>query len=232
MPRINASRIAKGGKQAAQTCAYTCSRNTLAAINTLFIFLGIILVGVAAYGKREEYLVNIPALGGVIACGVFLTLIAILGFIGAIRHNQIILFFYMIIMSLLFILQLSFSVAALAVTTDQQKDLIGKAWDRNGTNDQQEAVEKKLQCCGLFKQDQHVKAVLSGCIKSGLACTMEQCEPSVSDCWSKYGGMLDKALSIAGGVGLFFSFTLLVAVYLTVKFRNQKDPRSNPDAFL
>ena len=59
------------------------------AINTLFIFLGLVLVGVAAYGKKEEYLVSIPALGGVIACGVFLTLIAICGVIGAIRHNQV-----------------------------------------------------------------------------------------------------------------------------------------------
>ena len=38
-------------------------------------------------------MVSVPALGGVIACGVFLLLIAILGLIGAIRHNQIILFF-------------------------------------------------------------------------------------------------------------------------------------------
>jgi len=58
-----------------------------------FQFIGLILIGVAAYGKKQATLVSLPALGGVIACGVFLLLIAIIGLIGAIRHNQIILFF-------------------------------------------------------------------------------------------------------------------------------------------
>ena len=52
-----------------------------------------ILIGIAAYGKKQAMLVSLPALGGVIACGVFLLLIAVVGLIGAIRHNQIILFF-------------------------------------------------------------------------------------------------------------------------------------------
>ena len=36
MPRIDASRLA-GGKRKVKSFAYTCSRNTLAAINTIFI---------------------------------------------------------------------------------------------------------------------------------------------------------------------------------------------------
>ena len=64
MSRSGPNRLKSGGRQAASSCAYVCSKNTLAAINTLFIFLGLVLVGVAAYGKKEEYLVSIPALGG------------------------------------------------------------------------------------------------------------------------------------------------------------------------
>jgi len=36
---------------------------------------------------------SLPILGGVIACGVFLLLVAIMGVVGAIRHSQVILFF-------------------------------------------------------------------------------------------------------------------------------------------
>jgi len=215
MPRIDASRIASG-KKAVRSCAYTCSRNTLAAINTIFVFLGLILIGVAAYGKKEALLVSVPALGGVIACGVFLLLIAILGLVGAIRHNQVILFFYMIIMSLLFILLLAFSVAVLAITHDQQKLLIQKAWQLDNHGDQTKTIEKQFKCCGLDKD--HFNKT---------ECTMVS-----KRCYDQIAGPLDKALSVSGGVGLFFSFTLLLAVYLTVRFRNQKDPRKNVDAFL
>ena len=235
MPRVNAARIKDGGRKAASSCAYVCSRNTLAAINTLFIFLGLVLIGVAAYGKREEYLVSIPALGGVIACGVFLTLIAILGLIGAVRHNQVILFFYMVIMSLLFILQLAFSVAALAVTTEQQEQLLTKAWAVNGTDadSQKAALQKKFDCCGFKLEDRKKDpAVKRACIQLQLPCVKGEDISSCQPCYQKYSKVLDKVLSVAGGVGLFFSFTLLVAVYLTVRYRNQKDPRMNPDAFL
>ena len=107
MPRIDTSRLDRGRRQV-QSFAYKCSRNTLASINTLFVIIGLLLIGVAAYGKKEALLVSVPALGGLIACGVFLILLAIFGLLGAIRHNQIILFFYMIIMSLLFVLLLAF----------------------------------------------------------------------------------------------------------------------------
>jgi len=214
MPRIDTSRLANG-KRRVKSFAYTCSRNTLAAINTIFVFIGLILIGIAAYGKKESILVSVPALGGVIACGVFLLLIAILGLIGAIRHNQIILFFYMIIMSLLFILLLAFSVAALAVTQGQQHALISKAWDHVDEK-QKSNIEKTFSCCGLDKSDER----------------RANCEKSKPPCYDKIREPLDKALSVSGGVGLFFSFTLLLAVYLTVRYRNQKDPRMNADAFL
>ena len=51
------------------------------------------LILLAAYGKKEAVLVYLPALGGIIACGVFLLLVAVLGLIGAVKHNQVILFF-------------------------------------------------------------------------------------------------------------------------------------------
>ena len=51
------------------------------------------LIGVASYGKAVAIIATVSVLGGIIACGVFLLLIAIVGLIGAIRHHQVILFF-------------------------------------------------------------------------------------------------------------------------------------------
>ena len=67
-------------------------------MNLIFIyflqFLGLTLIGVAAYSKAEVMKnLSIPILGGVIACGVFILFTAILGLAGAIRHSQVMLFF-------------------------------------------------------------------------------------------------------------------------------------------
>ena len=214
MPRIDASGLAAHSKKKVKSCAYACSRNTLAAINTVYVFIGLILICTAAYGKKESVLVSIPALGGVIACGVFMILIAILGLVGAIRHNQIILFFYMIIMSLLFILLLVFSVAALAVTQGQQQILIKKAWTHID-DAQKTRIEKVFHCCGLDEDDEK-----------------RSCDQKLGHCYENLREPLDQALSICGGVGLFISFTLLFAVYCTVRYRNQKDPKMDVDAYM
>ena len=51
------------------------------------------LIGVAVYAKASAKITSLPILGGVVACGVFLLLVAVLGVVGAIRHSQVILFF-------------------------------------------------------------------------------------------------------------------------------------------
>ena len=50
-------------------------------------------------------------------------------------------------MGLLFIILLACSVAALAVTSSQQKKLIEAAW--NVDVDQRIVVQEKFKCCGL-----------------------------------------------------------------------------------
>lgn len=50
-------------------------------------------------------------------------------------------------MSLLFILLLAFSVAALAVTEGQRKVMLEKGWKL--AHDQAKAIEHKFDCCGL-----------------------------------------------------------------------------------
>ena len=52
-----------------------------------------ILIGVAGYGKAVAIITNISIMGGIIACGVFLLIVAIIGLAGAIKHHQVLLFF-------------------------------------------------------------------------------------------------------------------------------------------
>lgn len=61
-----------------------------------FYFLqlvGLLLIGVAAWGKGLGVVSSIHIIGGVIAVGVFLLLIAVAGLVGAVNHHQVLLFF-------------------------------------------------------------------------------------------------------------------------------------------
>lgn len=56
--------------------------------------------------------------------------------------------------------------------------------------------------------------------------------PTCQMCGEKFLKHSDEALKILGGVGLFFSFTEILGVWLAMRFWNQKDPQANPSAFL
>uniref|UniRef100_A0A8C5FL89 Tetraspanin 31 n=1 Tax=Gadus morhua TaxID=8049 RepID=A0A8C5FL89_GADMO len=119
---------------------FTCSKNALCSLNVVYMMVGLLLIAVAAWGKGFGLVSSIHIIGGVIAVGVFLLLIAMVGL--PCKHTSC------------------------------------------------------LQCGDM---------------------------------------MLDHAsevLKILGGVGLFFSFTEILGVWLAVRYRNQKDPRANPSAFL
>ena len=62
-------------------------------MHNLLQLVAFILIGVAVYGRASAEVTNLPIIGGILACGVFLILISILGLIGAIKHHQVLLFF-------------------------------------------------------------------------------------------------------------------------------------------
>jgi len=55
--------------------------------------ISFILIGVAAYGKAVAIIDTVTVMGGIIACGCMLLVLALVGLIGTIRHHQVMLFF-------------------------------------------------------------------------------------------------------------------------------------------
>ncbi|KAL1020857.1 hypothetical protein UPYG_G00005630 [Umbra pygmaea] len=207
---------------------FTCSKNALCSLNVVYILVGLLLIGVAVWGKEFGIVSSIHIIGGVIAVGFFLLLIAIVGLIGAVHHHQVMLFFYMVILFLVFLVQFGVSCSCLAMNQRQQETLLNSTWTLMSNNTKGE-LESQLNCCGLFNtslsQQQFVKDMFN--------CTA-RCKPS-NNCYTCGDKMLQhatEALKILGGVGLFFSFTEILGVWLAVRYRNQKDPRANPSAFL
>ncbi|KAJ8369986.1 hypothetical protein SKAU_G00100140 [Synaphobranchus kaupii] len=194
----------------------------------LFKLVGLLLVAVAAWGKGFGIVSSIHIIGGVIAVGVFLLLIALIGLLGAAKHHQVLLFFYMVILFLVFLLQFGVSCSCLAMNRLQQEKLLNSTWGMM-SNETKGSLEKQLNCCGLLNNT-HDQALFNRDFLhcSALCRNQTRCIP----CGDKMLHHSTKVLRILGGVGLFFSFTEILAVWLAARYRNQRDPKANPSVFL
>ncbi|EPY75778.1 tetraspan NET-6-like protein [Camelus ferus] len=134
---------------------FACSKNCLCALNLLYTLVSLLLIGIAAWGIGFGLISSLRVVGVVIAVGIFLFLIALVGLIGAVKHHQVLLFF---------------------------GQLLEVGW--NNTASARNDIQRNLNCCGFrsFNPNGTCPAILG--------------------------------------------------VWLTYRYRNQKDPRANPSAFL
>ncbi|XP_070691432.1 tetraspanin-13a [Pempheris klunzingeri] len=200
---------------------FICTKNTLSALNILYVLVSLLLIGVAAWGKWFGLVSSIGVVAGVISVGIFLLLVAFVGLCGALKHQQVLLFFYMMILFVVFVVQFSVSCACLTLNKDQQEHLLEVGWNKSEAT--QKDVEKTLNCCG-FSSVNYSGSCAAMCFVNKPA-TCDVCSHLIQ----QYAG---EVLQFVGGIGLFFSFTEILGVWLAHRYRNIKDPRSNPGAFL
>jgi len=185
----------------------------LIGLNIIYIFVAFLLIGVAAAAKNADYIRSVSTVGGIVACGVFLLFIAIVGLYGTVKHHQILLFVYMVVLFSIFVIQFSVACACLAASTEDELNLTERAWNKSPLDEIQN-VEEKLNCCGFNKVN--VTECLADCVSESenacLACKVVMTEK------------IDYAFNSAGGVGLFFAFTEIIGAVLAYRFRNLQDP--------
>ncbi|XP_067685841.1 tetraspanin-13-like isoform X1 [Haliotis asinina] len=226
---------------------FTCSKNALAALNVLYILISFILIGVAAYGRVVAIVTSLTLVGSLITCGVVLFFISLIGLIGAVKHHQVMLFFYMIILFVLFLIQFALACACLAVNTEQKENIAKQGWMMASASTRED-VQRNFNCCGYNDQQLNSTDRLgyppcktSACCSSpehsdAFCCTGKTSNSSTpcpcETCFVKLQNEIYSAFTMTGGVGLFFSFTEIIGVWLAMRYRNQKDPRANPSAFL
>lgn len=127
---------------------FRCYRLGLIFFNIIYLIIGFVLILCPIYSKVAEVFTSWSIVGGTIACGVFIMLVAAAGIYGAVKHHQIILFFFMAIMFLLFIILFSVSVAALSISSNQQREVLGHAWE-SVSNKTKGEVQSAGDCCGF-----------------------------------------------------------------------------------
>lgn len=192
--------------------SYGFSKNTLLGLNIVYVMVAFLLIGVATYGQTSSRLTSLPILGGIVASGVFLLLISVIGLIATLRHHQVMLFVYMLVMVFIFVIQFSVSCAALAVNKEQELNLAKAAWDNADVGTKFD-TENYFSCCGFQNST-----------SEGVRCSeIAACKPpnSCHPCKDAVEDKIGYAFSASGGLGLFFAFSQLVAVIVSFGFRRQ-----------
>lgn len=211
---------------------FTCYKIALILLNVLYLMVSFVLIAIAAYGKAVATIETFSIMGGIIACGILLLLIAIIGLIGALQHHQVLLFFYMVILFLLFFVQFALACACLALTLEQQKKLLHASWTMS-SQDQRDNLQHLFTCCGFEKGSVNESASSgNSCTRLELECCKGNDCSSCNSCWEEVQIPVDKMIKSVGGVSLFFSFTEIIGVWMTLRYRNQKNPYANPHSFL
>ncbi|XP_017845143.1 tetraspanin-13 [Drosophila busckii] len=212
---------------------FTCSKNALIALNILYVMIGFLLIGVGVYARAASVVTNLPIVGGILACGVILICISMLGLAGAVKHHQVMLFFYMIILFMLFLIQFSIASSCLAVNAEQQQQFAEQGWNTVPPQLRKQ-VQDNLLCCGFNNTaptpniiNNHVTSTdepscdainrLCCADSKDPLCHCEPCGPLLED-------KINYAFKLCGGLGIFFSFTEVLAVFLARRYRNQHDP--------
>jgi len=219
--------------------SFTCSKNTLVGLNLIYMLVSLIMIGVAVHGKVSGIVTSLPIVGGITACGVFLLFISVVGLVGALRHHQVMLFFYMVVLFLIFLIQFSVACAALAINEEDEKRIILKAWDSAPVSVKIQA-ERSFDCCGVgLKEDlspyteptaddknwSDVNGVFNGTEYKHKEC-YDHSSPNTtcSTCFSHINEKVNSGFNAAGGLGLFFSLTELIGGVVAARYRNQLDP--------
>jgi len=219
---------------------FTCSKNTLTGLNVVYILVSFLMIGVAVHGKVSGIVTSLPIVGGITACGVFLLIISVIGLIGAQRHHQVLLFFYMVVLFLIFLIQFSVSCAALAINEDDEKQIIFKAWKTAEDKSPSLVIqaEQTFDCCGVGlnetysvytkPNDHDIKFTDENNVFDGLPgkTCFNHTSPSCTTCFSHINNKVNSGFNAAGGLGLFFALTELIGGIVAARYRNQFDPLS------
>eukprot|EP00730_Choanoeca_flexa_P018054 TRINITY_DN8757_c0_g1_i1.p3 TRINITY_DN8757_c0_g1~~TRINITY_DN8757_c0_g1_i1.p3 ORF type:complete len:241 (+),score=21.17 TRINITY_DN8757_c0_g1_i1:2972-3694(+) len=229
----------------------TMSKFWLHFINSCYLVLGIIIIAVAAAANAEAVLTHFTILGGVICMGVFLMALSILGIVATERSSQVLLFLYIVFMVLLFIVQFSVGLAAIATPRSQQEELLlggwcrltpkAKGWFQHTRNcyafhANDTPGSTRYTCEGPPYPSDEYETCPTTCRVTTTNCTATPAPPADApvcpSCYESVKDLTEKLLNRGGGVCLAFAFVELVGIWAAYRHRQDTKAPATYSAFL
>jgi tetraspanin-13/31 len=127
----------------------------------------------------------------------------------------------MVTLFILFVVQFSLGFGCLSFSSDQKFSIATNGWNAS-TYHERHRAEKYWSCCGFDQVEEYCS---SKCCFFSPDCQCPPCQSFIVDA-------IDSGLNVTGWLGILSSCTELIGVWLTIRYRNMKDPKSHPSAFL
>jgi tetraspanin-13/31 len=172
---------------------------------------------VASLAKAGSYVSSLNIIAGIITTGSFFLFVSLLGLWGAIRESQATLFVYILLLGIVFILQFSISIAALAV---DHHTTAADGWCALDDVDRI-SIQNKIGCYGFQsnRADLFNSTLPDYCMRPGLRCpttcnVLPDCpgtgiKETCPLCYDALRDQIETMLNRAGGVGLGLAFTMV-----------------------
>ncbi|KAK6044813.1 hypothetical protein COOONC_17682 [Cooperia oncophora] len=135
-------------------CGYDLTQKALLSLNFFYVAIGGLLIITSAYAKSASIVTSVSVVGGIIAAGVFLILVALLGIYGTKKQHQAALFFYMIILSCVFTIQFIVAIVCLGNMSESGlEEVVRSGWKKSDAAVKWDAQNAFRLLC-LDKEDQ------------------------------------------------------------------------------
>jgi len=192
-------------------------RRLLIIFNLFYILLAFIFLFFAIYSRVNSLIIDLHLFVGLIILSLYLIFLSIFGIIAVVKHHQVFLFFYIILLSILFLFQFILACTYLAIRGEKKYDLL-----KNNYQKSIDPIQIKYICCGF---DNSTTFNRSETCKNLPCCqSPNQCCETAPMCYPLLSHELDKNLKIIGSIMLIFTLTQIIAIYMTLKFRNIRNP--------
>jgi len=130
-------------------CGGKCPSRSLIIANLLFMIFSLSIVGLSSYALASKYsdITGRPVMSGLLACGVYGTIVAFVGIWGAVRRSRTHLGLFCCL--LLFICMVMIVGGSyLFVKVGHEDDIIRTVWDADN-NGERVSIQNYFDCCGL-----------------------------------------------------------------------------------
>ena len=188
-------------------------RRLLILFNLFYLSLAILFFVFAMTTRFSSWIIDSHLFIGLIISSIFLTCLSLFGIFAVIKHHQVLLFFYVILLGILFTFQFILASTYLGHRVEKNVETFEKYANQ---------IQLKYNCCTYDNETTVDRSTVCGqlpCCQSTQKCceTWPPCFPIIRD-------ELRKTLKIIGSIMLIFTLSEILAIYLNLQYRNMRNP--------
>lgn len=192
-------------------------RRVLIIFNLFYLILASVFLFVAIFTRVKLLIIDPHLFIGLIILSIYLLILSIIGLYAVIKHHQVLLFFYGIFLFILFLFQFILACTYLTIRGEKKYNLLKDNYDKS-----RDQIQLKYNCCGFDNQTKFDRN--QTCANLPCCQTANQCCENLSMCYSLLTKELDRNLKIIGSILLILTLKQIIAIYMTFRFRNIRNP--------